>query len=71
MLGEERVSKEGAISSVEYYRKMKRIQKLLFALSDDFLSSALKNSLSGYSLCGKGDQPVYSKVLMSGFKVVD
>lgn len=68
MLGEERVSKEGAISSVEYYRKMK---KLLFALSDDFLSSTLKNSLSGYSLCGKGDQPVYSKVLMSGFKVVD
>lgn len=71
MLGEERVLKRGVVNTAKHYKKMKRIQKTIFALNDYFLSSTFKNPLSDCSPFGKGDQPVYSKILISGFKMVD
>lgn len=47
MLGEERVSEKGVVSSVKGYRKIKRIQKMLFTPNDYFLSSTFKIPLSG------------------------
>ena len=44
------------------HRKMRRLWKILFALSNYFLSSTFKNPLPDCSPFRKGDQPAYHKI---------